>query len=299
VLVYQPSSFVIWGGNTPGVSLGQRLQFWGAQWSKQVAGGDYAAQADFKGYGTPVSRPIGICQAAAHTTGTPRLDPSCWTSKPGNSTPSATVGDYIGVIVSTAINQDGSTVYGNVAALVVLQVDRTVPYGSDPDHPGYGTIVAVIADGAGLFPQAASPVPATASTAAAELFSAFTAVAAGSRQYFLYAPDRAVQRGMSEAEVLRHLRSPLGEVWFYDSYRSHAAVGFSGNRVDHVSLRDELSSVDIAVGMSKSEVEGLLGSPKEKTFVYSRSRGDKSYHVRVILFRGGKVIRRISEFYLD
>jgi RHS repeat-associated protein len=201
VLVYQPSSFVIWGGNTPGLSLGQRLQFWGAQWSRQVTGGDYAAQADFKGYGTPVSRPIGICQANAHTTGSPLLDPSCWTSKPGNSTPPATVGDYIGVIVSTAIAQDGSTVYGNVAALVVLQVDRTVPYGSDPGHPGYGTIVAVIADGAGLFPQAASPAPATASaatavkavspesTASQPVSVTASAVAAGSRQYFLYTPE--------------------------------------------------------------------------------------------------------------
>jgi outer membrane protein assembly factor BamE (lipoprotein component of BamABCDE complex) len=131
----------------------------------------------------------------------------------------------------------------------------------------------------------------------------FSALAA--EEDTIFAPDysdtsfRAVQRGMSEAEVLGHLRSPLGEVWFYDSDKSRAAVGFSGNRVDHVSLRDELSSVDIAVGMSKSEVERLLGSPEEKTFVYSRNRGGKSYHVRVILFRGGKVIRRISEFYLD
>jgi RHS repeat-associated protein len=215
VLVYQPSSFVIWGGNTPGVAPGQRLQFWGAQWSRQATGGDYAAQADFKGYGAPVSRPVGICQATAHTTGTPRLDPSCWTSKPGNSTPPATVGDYIGVIVSTAINQDGSTVYGNVAALVVLQVDRTVPYGSDPGHPGYGTIVAVIADGAGLFPQAASPVAATASTAAAELFSAFTAVAAGSRQYFLYAPEMHL---LAESELTTAPRPGIANeyIWFND-----------------------------------------------------------------------------------
>jgi hypothetical protein len=31
VLVAQPTSFVIWGGNTPGLRLGDRVQFWGAQ----------------------------------------------------------------------------------------------------------------------------------------------------------------------------------------------------------------------------------------------------------------------------
>jgi hypothetical protein len=30
VLVAQPTSFVIWGGNTPGLRLGERVQFWGA-----------------------------------------------------------------------------------------------------------------------------------------------------------------------------------------------------------------------------------------------------------------------------
>ncbi|HEX3126417.1 MAG TPA: carboxypeptidase regulatory-like domain-containing protein [Thermoanaerobaculia bacterium] len=227
VLVYQPSSFVIWGGNTPGLSLGQRLQFWGAQWDHQVTGGDYAAQADFKGYGTPVNRPIGICQANAHTTGTPRLDPSCWTSKPGNSTPPASIGDYIGVIVSSAIAQDGSTAYGNVAALVVIQVDRTVPYSSDPGHPGYGTIVAVIADGARLFSQTAPQIRANASTAstAKSISSVSTssqsvsitasAVASGSRQHFLYTPEMHL---LAESELTTAPRPAIANeyVWFND-----------------------------------------------------------------------------------
>jgi hypothetical protein len=52
VVVYQPSSFVIWGGNTPGLRFGQRVNFWGSQWEQQVTGGDYNARGAFKGYGT-------------------------------------------------------------------------------------------------------------------------------------------------------------------------------------------------------------------------------------------------------
>src|SRR5205807_111190 len=88
--------------------------------------------------------------------GSPLLDSSCWTSRPGNSQPPATLSAYIGVIVSTSIAKQGSTIYGNIAALVVVQIDPSSPYGSDPGHPGYGTIAALIQDGAGLFPHAAA-----------------------------------------------------------------------------------------------------------------------------------------------
>jgi hypothetical protein len=69
--------------------------------------------------------------------------------------PPATLPAYIGVIVSTSIAEQGSSIYGNIAALVVVQVDSSSPYGSDPGHPGFGTVAAVIQDGAGLFPRAA------------------------------------------------------------------------------------------------------------------------------------------------
>ncbi len=147
VLVAQPTSFVVWGGNTPGLRLGDRVQFWGAQWSRQVQGGDYAAQADFKGWSTALL-PLHLCQSEAHT---PNLDTSCWTSKPGNSNPPAKFGSYIQVIVSTSIAKSGSTIYGNIAATVVLQVDTSSAYGPDPGHPGYGTVIAVLEDGAEIF----------------------------------------------------------------------------------------------------------------------------------------------------
>jgi hypothetical protein len=65
--------------------------------------------------------------------------------------PPATLAAYIGVIVSTSMAIQGSTIYGNIAELVVVQVDASSPYGSDPGHPGFGTVAAVIRDGAGFF----------------------------------------------------------------------------------------------------------------------------------------------------
>lgn len=54
LIVYQPTTFVIWGGNQPSladaVKVGQALTFWGGQWEKQVTAGDYQANSSFKGY---------------------------------------------------------------------------------------------------------------------------------------------------------------------------------------------------------------------------------------------------------
>jgi RHS repeat-associated protein len=204
VVVYQPASFVIWGGNTPGLALGQYVNFWGSQWASQVTGGDYQANPSFKGYATPAAQPVGVCEPTAHTSGSPLLDSSCWTSKPGNSKPPATLSAYIGVIVSTSIAKQGSTIYGNIAALVVVQVDPSSAYGSDPGHPGFGTVAAVIQDGASLFPHAAprrSLAPAgeisSSETGAGKVIAdaassqpvAPATVATGNRRFFFYSPE--------------------------------------------------------------------------------------------------------------
>jgi RHS repeat-associated protein len=195
VLVYQSNAFVVWGGNTPGLAIGQRVNFWGSQWAQQVTGGDYATNPSFKGYVTPKSTPISLCEPTTHTTGTPLLDANCWTSKPGNSSPPATIGTYIGAIVSTSLAKSGSTIYGNIAATVVLQVDPSSPYGPDPGHPGYGTIVAVIEDGAGLFPKTARKPAVLAALPSAKPSTghlqsqAQLAVPAGTHELFLYTPE--------------------------------------------------------------------------------------------------------------
>jgi RHS repeat-associated protein len=199
VLVAQPTSFVIWGGNTPGLRLGDRIQFWGAQWSRQVQGGDYAAQADFKGWSI-APLPPHLCQPNAHTTGTPRLGASCWTSKPGNSNPPVKLGSYVQVIVATSIAKNGSTIYGNIAATVVLQVDTSSAYGPDPGHPGYGTVIGVLEDGAGAF-----------ASSAASLISVQAATA--TRRISLYSPEMSL---MAETELTTTARPaiPYEYIWF-------------------------------------------------------------------------------------
>ncbi len=148
VILYQPESFVIWGGNTPPPRIGDRVNFWGDQWDKQVAVGDYDNSAQFKGWATPSVSPLAPCEVGVHADG------KCWNSKPGQSFPPSTIERYISVIVSTSIAKNGGSVDGNIAAAVVVRVDPTPVYGNDPGKPGYGVIVAVIDDGAHLFPAA-------------------------------------------------------------------------------------------------------------------------------------------------
>jgi RHS repeat-associated protein len=211
VLVAQPTSFVIWGGNTPGLRLGERVQFWGAQWSRQVRGGDYADQADFKGWSN-APLPPRLCQPNAHTTGTPRLDASCWTSKPGNSNPPAKLGNYIQVIVSTSIAKNGSTIYGNIAATVVLQVDTSSAYGPDPGHPGYGTVLGVLEDGGGVFGSAAvTSLSAQAATA--------------TRRISLYSPEMSL---MAETELTTAARPAILSEYIWFDGRPLAQVDGAG-----------------------------------------------------------------------
>jgi RHS repeat-associated protein len=250
VVVYQPASFVIWGGNTPGLALGQRVNFWGSQWASQVAGGDYQANPSFKGFVTRVATPVAICEPAARTSGTPLLDASCWTSKPGNSSPPATLSAYIGVIVATSIANQGSSIYGNIAATVVVEVDPSSPYAPAPGHPGYGTVAAVIQDGASLFPKAASRSaftnPAGSSPSgqdAAEFLGAaiagrqltLDALAAGKRRFSFYSPELQL---LAESE-LTTAASPAAltdYIWFNDHPvgQSDATGATSWTFTDHL-----------------------------------------------------------------
>ncbi|MGC4114780.1 MAG: hypothetical protein QM765_09255 [Myxococcales bacterium] len=42
---YLPTNFVVWGGNSTSLKVGDRVNFWGHSWKEQVLGGDYDAQA--------------------------------------------------------------------------------------------------------------------------------------------------------------------------------------------------------------------------------------------------------------
>ena len=131
--VYQPTSFVIWGGNPPmptdqpaNITVGTDYLFWGAQWSKQVTGGTFPNSRDFKGYADSVGD-------------------GTWTSRPGNSSkPPSSVGRYIGVIVTTTVTKQGSTISGNVVELAIIRVDNPSQYRPDPGHAGSGVVVALL-----------------------------------------------------------------------------------------------------------------------------------------------------------
>jgi len=160
VILFAPSSFVIWGGNATPPHVGEKINFWGSQWQKQVTGGDYDNKADLKGFVTLAAPPLAqICEQNARQSGTPRLDDKCWSSRPGDTDPPAQLDRYIGVIVSTSVAKQGSEIYGNVAAVVVVRVEPIPQYGSDPGLPGFGTIAAVYADGAHLFSSTAAAAP--------------------------------------------------------------------------------------------------------------------------------------------
>lgn len=152
VSLYALEPFVVWGGNPGGLRIGQQVNFWGHSWAQQVTGGDYDSHSNFKGYAQN-QLATGLCESTRQTTTNPPLDQSCWNSKSGQSFPPASVPAYIGAIVSTSISQARGQVYGNVAALVLLQVSPSPAYGPTPGTPGFGTIVGVIADGVGLFPS--------------------------------------------------------------------------------------------------------------------------------------------------
>lgn len=128
--VFQPTQFVIWGGNAPNladaVKVGQDYNFWGAQWEKQVTAGDYQSNGSFKGYADQVSG-------------------ATWTSRPGDaSNPPGSVATHISVIVATHVAKDGSVESGNIVETVVLKVDNPAAYQPNPGHPGSGVMVAVV-----------------------------------------------------------------------------------------------------------------------------------------------------------
>jgi outer membrane protein assembly factor BamE (lipoprotein component of BamABCDE complex) len=122
----------------------------------------------------------------------------------------------------------------------------------------------------------------------------------------IYAPGysdaafRKVHRSMTEADVLRVLPAPIAEVWIYrDDGPRLASVEFAGNVVEDVRV-DGLPLMNrVRTGMTKEQVIAAVGASPAKNLIYTRSKNDSSYHVRVIELRNGKVAERISEFYVD
>lgn len=120
-------SFVVGDRN---VSKGKAMTFWGAQWAKANPLSGSPAPASFKGF-------------TASLSSTPLKCGGVWSTGPGNSSGSPnTVPSYMGVVVSSSITQSGSTIAGNIPAVIVVQTKSG--YAPDPSHPGTGTVVAVV-----------------------------------------------------------------------------------------------------------------------------------------------------------
>ncbi len=104
--------------------------FWGAQWAKTNSLSGGSAPNSFKGF-------------ADHTTpAAPACGGAFTVSTGGSPDPPATLPAFLGVAVSSSVNQSGATITGNIQQIVVIQ---TAPgYGPDPSTPGTGTIVATV-----------------------------------------------------------------------------------------------------------------------------------------------------------
>jgi hypothetical protein len=115
-------------GNLANLTGGSTVTFWSSQWTQNnpLSGG--AAPNAFKGF--------------EDGNGTPSCG-GTWTSKPGNSSsPPATVPTYMGVIVSSSITKNGSSISGNVKKIIVIKTNPG--YGPAPGKIGTGTVVAII-----------------------------------------------------------------------------------------------------------------------------------------------------------
>ena len=116
-------AFVIGEGHQ---AVGNRVEFWGAQWRQNNLA---SAPASFKGF--------------AATTTTPPACGSGWSTRPGNSSnPPDTIPSFLAVIVADSVTQGGSTISGDTTHIVVVQTDPG--YQPDPGHPGTGTVVATV-----------------------------------------------------------------------------------------------------------------------------------------------------------
>ena len=117
-------NFVIGNNST---APGAHVNFWGAQWAKnnRITGTPPDA---FKGFEDNPAIPV--CGGT-------------WASRPGNSSnPPIAIPTYMAVIVSTHVDQNGSTITGDVQHVVIVATDSG--YAGDPGHDGTGTIVATL-----------------------------------------------------------------------------------------------------------------------------------------------------------
>jgi hypothetical protein len=115
-------------GNLVSLTGGSNVTYWSSQWSQNNPMTSAAAPNGFKGFEDGTTTPT--CGGT-------------WTSSPGDSSnPPATVPQFMGVIVSSSIQKNGSTITGNIKKIIVIQTDPG--YGPAPGKVGTGKVVAII-----------------------------------------------------------------------------------------------------------------------------------------------------------
>jgi hypothetical protein len=125
-------AFVLGDSTVASASATTPVSWWSAGWpvANSLLGG-FSPPA-FKGFAANVALPTSTPPAACA---------GPWTTGPGDSSlPPASVPSYMGVLVSSAVTQSGSTVSGDTTHIVVVKTESG--YAPDPGHSGAGLIVA-------------------------------------------------------------------------------------------------------------------------------------------------------------
>jgi uncharacterized repeat protein (TIGR01451 family) len=122
-------NFVLGDGTVAAATPSTIVTFWSAQWSalNSLSGG--ATPDSFKGLAGTFSPTTPTCGGT-------------WTARPGDSDhpPAGPLPAYLGVVVSSSIAKNGSSISGDIVHIVVVKTNPG--YSSNPGHAGTGTIVA-------------------------------------------------------------------------------------------------------------------------------------------------------------
>jgi hypothetical protein len=107
------------------------VTWWSSQWAKlnPMTGGP--APASMKGFAGFEDMPV-----------IPQCSGTYSTDTGNSSPPPQTVPDYMGVIVSSHITQNGSVITGDIKEIVIVKNDPG--YGPSPGQAGTGTVVAIV-----------------------------------------------------------------------------------------------------------------------------------------------------------
>jgi len=106
-------------------AVGRTITFWSSSWA---AANLTPAPPSFKGFVASLDTPV--CGAA-------------WTSRPGNSSdPPRTVPRYLAVVVTRALGESHSVLFGDVAHIAIVKT--AAGYGPSPGHHGVGQVVSIV-----------------------------------------------------------------------------------------------------------------------------------------------------------